>query len=56
MGGWSSCANSATLWRTVTRFAVVQASIVFKLPLVLGLEPKDLAMPAMTFVVSAINA
>jgi Ca2+:H+ antiporter len=35
---------------------VVPASIVFDLPLVLGLEPKDLAMPAMTFVVSAINA
>ena len=28
----------------------------FDLPLVLGLEPKDFAMPALTFVVSAINA
>src|SRR5262249_15838842 len=35
---------------------VVPASIVFDLPLVLGLEPKDLAMAALTFVVSAINA
>jgi Ca2+:H+ antiporter len=35
---------------------VVPASIVFDSPLVLGLEPKDLALPALTFVVSAINA
>ena len=34
---------------------VVPASIVFDLPLVLGLEPKDIAMPALTFVVSAIT-
>ena len=34
---------------------VVPASIVSDLPLVLGLEPKDLAMPALTFVVSAIT-
>ena len=34
---------------------VVPASIVFDLPLVLGLKPKDVAMPALTFVVSAIT-
>jgi len=34
---------------------VVPASIVFDLSLVLGLEPKDLAMPALTFVLSAIT-
>ena len=34
---------------------VVPASIVFDLPLVLGLEPKDIAMPALTFAVSAIT-
>jgi Ca2+:H+ antiporter len=34
---------------------VVLASIVFDLPLVLGLEPKDLVMLALTFVVSAIT-
>ena len=39
----------------LTVLVVVPASIVFDLPLVLGLEPKDLAMPALTFVVSAIT-
>ena len=34
---------------------VVPASIVFDLPLVLGLKPKDLAMPALTFAASAIT-
>lgn len=32
---------------------VVAASIIFKLPLVLGLEPKDIVLLAMTFLVSA---
>jgi Ca2+/H+ antiporter len=40
----------------LTAPVVVPASIVFDLPLVLGLEPKDIALPALTFVVSAINA
>ena len=35
--------------------AVVVASMVFKLPLVLGLEPKDIAMLATTFLVSAVT-
>ena len=34
---------------------VVPASIDFDLPLVLGWEPKDIAMPALTFAVSAIT-
>lgn len=34
---------------------VVAASIVFKLPLVLGVEPKDMVMLAVTFLVSAIT-
>jgi len=34
---------------------VVLASIVFGLPLVLGLEPKDMAMFALTFLVSAVT-
>ena len=34
---------------------VVVASIAFGLPLVLGLEPKDMAMLAVTFVVSAVT-
>ena len=34
---------------------VVVASIVFDLPLVLGLEPKDMAMLVLTFVVSAVT-
>jgi Ca2+:H+ antiporter len=34
---------------------VVLASIAFQLPLVLGLEPKDMAMLAVTFVVSAVT-
>jgi Ca2+:H+ antiporter len=34
---------------------VVLASIFFSLPLVLGLEPKDMAMLAMTFLVSAVT-
>ena len=34
---------------------VVLASIAFELPLVLGLEPKDMAMLAITFVVSAVT-
>jgi Ca2+:H+ antiporter len=34
---------------------VVLASIAFELPLVLGLEPKDMAMLAVTFVVSAVT-
>lgn len=34
---------------------VVLASIAFDLPLVLGLEPKDMAMLAMTFLVSAVT-
>ena len=35
--------------------AVVLASVVFKLPLVLGLEPKDIAMLTVTFLVSAVT-
>ena len=35
--------------------AVVVASIAFDLPLVLGLEPKDMAMLAVTFLVSAVT-
>ncbi len=35
--------------------AVVLASIVFGLPLVLGLEPKDMTMLVMTFLVSAVT-
>jgi Ca2+:H+ antiporter len=35
--------------------AVVAASIVFGLPLVLGLDPKDVAMLALTFLVSAVT-
>lgn len=35
--------------------AVVLASIVFRLPLVLGLEPKDVALLALTFLVSAFT-
>ena len=34
---------------------VVLASIAFGLPLVLGLEPKDIAMLALTFLVSAVT-
>lgn len=34
---------------------VVMASAVFELPLVLGLEPKDMAMLVLTFVVSAVT-
>ena len=34
---------------------VVLASILFHLPLVLGLEPKDIAMLAVTFLVSAVT-
>ena len=34
---------------------VVLASLAFHLPLVLGLEPKDMAMLAVTFVVSAVT-
>jgi Ca2+:H+ antiporter len=34
---------------------VVLASIAFKLPLVLGLEPKDIALLALTFLVSAFT-
>ena len=34
---------------------VVLASAVFELPLVLGLEPKDMAMLALTFLVSAVT-
>lgn len=34
---------------------VVVASIAFKLPLVLGLEPKDIALLALTFLVSAFT-
>jgi Ca2+:H+ antiporter len=34
---------------------VVLASLVFDLPLVLGLEPKDMAMLAVTFLVSAVT-
>ena len=34
---------------------VVLASIVLKLPLVLGLEPKDVALLALTFLVSAFT-
>ena len=34
---------------------VVLASIAFKLPLVLGLEAKDIALLAMTFVMSAFT-
>jgi Ca2+:H+ antiporter len=34
---------------------VVLASIAFRLPLVLGVEPKDMAMLAMTFLVSAVT-
>jgi Ca2+:H+ antiporter len=34
---------------------VVLASIAFDLPLVLGLEPKDMAMLAMTFLVSSVT-
>ena len=34
---------------------VVLASIAFDLPLVLGLEPKDMAMLAVTFLVSAVT-
>jgi Ca2+:H+ antiporter len=48
--------GSALVGIGLTVPVVVPASIVFDLPLVLGLEPKDLAMPAMSFVVSAINA
>jgi Ca2+:H+ antiporter len=35
--------------------AVVVASIALDLPLVLGLEPKDMAMLALTFLVSAVT-
>jgi Ca2+:H+ antiporter len=35
--------------------AVVLASIALKLPLVLGLEPKDIALLALTFLVSAFT-
>jgi Ca2+:H+ antiporter len=35
--------------------AVVLASIVFDLPLVLGLEPKDIGLLALTFLVSAVT-
>jgi Ca2+:H+ antiporter len=35
--------------------AVVLASILFNLPLVLGLEPKDIVLLAMTFLVSAVT-
>ena len=34
---------------------VVLASVAFDLPLVLGLEPKDMAMLAVTFLVSAVT-
>ena len=34
---------------------VVLASIAFDLPLVLGLEPKDIALLAVTFLVSAVT-
>ena len=34
---------------------VVTASIVFKLPLVMGVEPKDMVMLAITFLVSAVT-
>jgi Ca2+:H+ antiporter len=34
---------------------VVLASVIFDLPLVLGLEPKDMAMLAITFLVSAVT-
>ena len=34
---------------------VVLASIAFGLPLVLGLEPKDISMLAVTFLVSAVT-
>jgi len=34
---------------------VVVAAIAFELPLVLGLEPKDLALLAVTFLVSAVT-
>jgi Ca2+:H+ antiporter len=34
---------------------VVLASTAFKLPLALGLEPKDMAMLVMTFLVSAVT-
>ena len=34
---------------------VVLASIAFDLPLVLGLEPKDMALLAVTFLVSAVT-
>jgi len=35
--------------------AVVAAAVILELPLVLGLQPKEMAMLAMTFVVSAIT-
>ena len=34
---------------------VVLAAVVFQLPLVLGLEPKDIAMLALTFLTSAVT-
>jgi Ca2+:H+ antiporter len=34
---------------------VVVASAAFELPLVLGLEPKDMAMLVLTFVVSSVT-
>jgi Ca2+:H+ antiporter len=34
---------------------VVAAAVMFNLPLELGLEPKDMALLALTFVVSAIT-
>ncbi len=43
----------ATIGLTVP--AVVAASVWLKLPLVLGLQPKEMAMLAMTFLVSAIT-
>ena len=35
--------------------AVVLASVIFKFPLVLGLDPKDMVLLALTFVVSAVT-
>jgi Ca2+:H+ antiporter len=35
--------------------AVVLASIALRLPLVFGLEPKDMALLALTFLVSAVT-
>ncbi len=43
----------ATIGLTVP--AVVLASIAFELPLILGLEPKDMVMLALTFLVSAVT-